>query len=111
MTDDTQRADYDSPWKDILEAYFQQAIEFFFPKTAAIINWQVPHEFLDKEFQAISNDAEQGKRYADKLVKVRCLNGEEKWLYIHVEVQGQPEEEFAMRMFTYNFRIFDRYKQ
>ena len=111
MTDDTQRADYDSPWKDILEAYFQQAIEFFFPKTAAIINWQVPHEFLDKEFQAISNDAEQGKRYADKLVKVRCLNGEEKWLYIHVEVQGQPEEEFALRMFTYNFRIFDRYKQ
>ena len=50
MTDDTQRADYDSPWKDILETYFQQAIEFFFPKTAAIINWQVPHEFLDKEF-------------------------------------------------------------
>ena len=111
MTDDTQRADYDSPWKDILETYFQQAIEFFFPKTAAIINWQVPHEFLDKEFQAISNDAEQGKRYADKLVKVRCLNGEDKWLYIHVEVQGQSEEEFAMRMFTYNFRIFDRYKQ
>ncbi len=23
--------DYDSPWKDVLERYFEQFIEFFFP--------------------------------------------------------------------------------
>ena len=26
-----QRADYDSPWKDILERYFQEFLQFFFP--------------------------------------------------------------------------------
>ncbi|RUT01215.1 hypothetical protein DSM106972_067660 [Dulcicalothrix desertica PCC 7102] len=67
MTDDTQCADYDSPWKTILEKYFQQAMEFFFPKTAALIDWQVPHVFLDKELQAISYDAVQGKRFAELL--------------------------------------------
>ncbi|GJD17270.1 hypothetical protein RIVM261_022260 [Rivularia sp. IAM M-261] len=110
MTDDTQRADYDSPWKIILEEYFQQAMEFFFPKTAALIDWSVPYIFMDKEFQAISYDAVQGRRYADKLVKVRYLSGEERWLLIHVEIQGEPEDEFPLRMFTYNFRILDRYK-
>lgn len=110
MSKKKKRADYDSPWKEILEAYFQQALEFFFPNTAADIDWQAPIEFLDKEFQAISRSAKQGKRYADKLVKVRTLSGQEKLLLIHVEVQGQKEDEFPLRMFTYNFRTLDRYK-
>jgi hypothetical protein len=44
------RADLDSPWKDILRAYFPQAIQFFFPNTAALVDWEQPYEFLDKEF-------------------------------------------------------------
>jgi hypothetical protein len=32
------RSDQDSPWKDILRQYFQQALEFFFPQTAALID-------------------------------------------------------------------------
>ncbi|BAZ11948.1 hypothetical protein NIES4071_37760 [Calothrix sp. NIES-4071] len=110
MNDEIQRADYDSPWKDILETYFQQAMEFFFPKTAALIDWSVPYVFLDKEFQAISYDAEQGRRYADKLVKVRYLSGKDAWLLIHIEIQGEKEDEFPLRIYTYNFRILDRYK-
>ena len=51
MTEERKRADQDSPWKEILEAYFPQAMQFFFPQTAALINWERPHEFLDKEFQ------------------------------------------------------------
>jgi hypothetical protein len=64
MTEERERADQDSPWKEILEAYFPQAMQFFFPQTAALINWDIPHEFLDKEFQQIARDAEQGRRYA-----------------------------------------------
>ncbi len=29
------RADFDSPWKEIIEAYFPQAMHFFFPETSA----------------------------------------------------------------------------
>jgi hypothetical protein len=109
MTEELERADNDSPWKEILEAYFPQAMHFFFPQTAALINWERPHEFLDKEFQQIARDSEQGRRYADKLVKVWQIQGEEIWLLIHVEIQAKSEEKFPERMFSYNLRIFDRF--
>ena len=107
MTKKRERADQDSPWKEILEAYFPQAMQFFFPETAALINWEIPHEFLDKEFQQIARKAKQGRRYADKLVKVWQHQGEEIWLLIHIEIQAKAEEIFPKRMFSYNLRIFD----
>lgn len=67
--------------------------------------------FLDKELQAISYDAVQGKRFADKLVQVTTLSGEEARLLMHVEIQAQEENEFPLRMYTYNFRTLDLYKQ
>ena len=109
MAVELDRADNDSAWKEILEAYFPQAMQLFFPETAAIIDWERPHEFLDKEFQQITREAEQGRRYADKLVKVWHIDGEELWLLIHVEIQANPEDIFPQRMFTYNLRIFDKF--
>ncbi|MDZ8227977.1 DUF4351 domain-containing protein [Nostoc sp. ChiVER01] len=109
MSEERERADNDSPWKEILEAYFPQAMQFFFPQTAALINWKRPHEFLDKEFQQIVREAELGRRYADKLVKVWQIQGEEIWLLIHVEIQAKSEDNFAQRMFSYNLRIFDKF--
>ena len=109
--EELERADNDSPWKEILEAYFPQAMQFFFPQTAALIDWKRPHEFLDKEFQQIAREAEQGRRYADKLVKVWQTNGEETWLLIHAEIQAKPEDIFPQRMFTYNLRIFDKFSK
>ena len=50
---ESQRADYDSPWKDILEAYFEECILFFFPYVHADISWDRGYEFLDKELQSI----------------------------------------------------------
>jgi hypothetical protein len=47
-----KRVDNDSPWKEIIETYFAQAMMFFFPETAdIIIDWSRKYEFLDKEFQ------------------------------------------------------------
>ncbi|MET4162461.1 hypothetical protein ABIE61_002320, partial [Marinobacterium sp. MBR-111] len=31
------------------------------------------------------------------------------WVLIHVEVQGEPEDAFAQRMYTYQYRLRDRY--
>lgn len=53
--------------------------------------------------------AELGKRLVDKLVRVTRLSGTEDWIYLHIEVQGSPQAEFAERMFVYNYRLFDRY--
>jgi hypothetical protein len=106
-----KRADFDSPWKEILTAYFPQAMQFFFPETDVLINWERPYEFLDKEFQQITREAEQGKRYADQLVKVWQIQGEQLWLLVHVEIQGKKEDNFGQRIFTYNYRIFDSFGQ
>jgi hypothetical protein len=54
-------------------------------------------------------DAEIGRRLVDKLVRVRAKDGEEDLILIHIEVQGQPEAEFARRMYVYNYRLYDRY--
>jgi Domain of unknown function (DUF4351) len=105
------KTDADSPWKDILRAYFPQAMQFFFPKTANLIDWSKSHEFLDKEFQKISQDAELGRRYADQLVKVWLKTGKPLWLLVHLEIQSQTETGFKERMFTYCLRIFDQFHQ
>ena len=102
------RADTDSPWKLILRQYFQQAIEFFFPNIAEQIDWTIPVEFLDKEYQQLTPDSEIGKRLADQLVKVYQKGGNSIILLIHLEVQAEPEEIFPERIFTYLIRIFDR---
>jgi hypothetical protein len=105
------KADLDSPWKDVLRTYFPQAIQFFFPNTAELIDWSKPYTFLDKEFQKISKDAEVGRRYADQLVQVSLKSGKTLWLLIHLEVQSQAEVGFEARMFTYCLRIFDQFGQ
>ena len=109
MAEEKKRADNDTPWKEILEIYFPQAMQFFFPQIAALIDWNYPHIFLDKEFQAIAYDATQGRVYADKLVTARLIEGEEIWLLIHIEVQAESEDIFEKRMFLYNIRIFEYY--
>ncbi|MEA5469318.1 Rpn family recombination-promoting nuclease/putative transposase [Spirulina sp. 06S082] len=86
-------------------------LAFFFPRVHEAIDWTRGYEFLDKEFQKIVREAETGRKTTDKLVKVWLNNGQETWLLIHIEVQSQPESEFAERMYIYNCRIYDRYRQ
>lgn len=103
--------DYDSPWKEALERYFESFCEFYFPVVHAGIAWERGYEFLDKELQQVVRDAELGRRYADKLIKVSRRDGEETWVLVHVEVQGQYEAHFAERMFQYYTRLYDRYQR
>lgn len=39
------------------------------------------------------------------------MNGQEQWLLLHIEVQNTKDEGFPERMFTYFYRIFDRYNK
>ncbi len=101
--------DYDSPWKEALESYFEAFMAFFFPQAHGEIDWTRGHEFLDKELGKIVRDAELGQRRVDKLIRVRQRDGEERLVLVHVEVQGRREKVFAERMYIYNYRLFDRY--
>ena len=101
--------DYDSPWKNVLESYFEPFMAFFFPQAHAEIDWTQGYEFLDKELAQVVRDAELGRRRVDKLVRVTLRNGQVGLVLIHVEIQSQWEAEFNERMYIYNYRLFDRY--
>jgi hypothetical protein len=103
------RDQFDSPWKEILEVYFEDFMLFFFPQVHAEIDWSRGYDFLDQELAQVVRDAELGKRLADKLVKVWKLSGEETWVLIHVEIQSQKEGQFGERMFVYYYRLRDKY--
>jgi len=105
------RDDYDSPWKEILEAYFEECMAFFFPDVHSDIDWDKGYEFLEKELQQIVREAEIGKRLVDKLVKVWRKTGEQVWVIVHIEVQSQTRKTFAEQMFTYSYRLRDRFKR
>jgi hypothetical protein len=103
--------DYDSPWKEALDLYFEAFLAFFFPRTHADIDWSRGYEFLDKELQKIVPRAASGRLYVDKLVKVWRKNGRETWVLIHIEVQTQRDRRFPKRMHDYNRRISSRYNR
>jgi len=119
---------YDNPWKDILNRYLPECLLFFFPEVADQIDWSKGYEFLDKELEQIAPKSAVTQRTVDKLVKVfifppkepkgqrgkktrPLLMPKEIWLLIHIEVQSQYDSSFGVRMYIYNYRIFDRYGQ
>lgn len=102
---------YDAPWKSALANYFSDFIAFYFPDAHGAIDWQRKPEFLDTELQQLAQDGELGKRVADQLVRVYTLDGNERWVLLHIEVQASRDNELPERVFTYQYRIYDRYRR
>jgi hypothetical protein len=101
----------DSVWKEVLEAYLEEFMEFFFPDIHRDIEWPRGYEFMDKELEPLVRDGPLRERRVDKLVKVFLRDGSEAWILIHIEVQGYYEKDFAERVHICNHRIHERYKQ
>ena len=97
-------------WKGIIEDLFADFLRFFYTEADEIFDMNRGFEFLEKELgelypgQDISHPV-----FVDKLVKVYRKDGKEEWLLIHIEVQGYMDYWFTRRMFTYFYRILDRF--
>ena len=100
---------YDELWKNIIEKLFPYFLSYFMPELYADVDLAQGYEFLDKELQKIKLKGKKGKKFTDKLVKVRLKDGTEEWLLIHVEIQGKHEEDFDGRMFRYFYRLYDKH--
>ncbi len=107
----TERDDFDTPWKAILEGYLPEFMAFFFPETHVAIDWPRGYTFLDKELQSVTRDAEIGRRLVDKLVQLWRHDGTNAWVLIHIEIQGQEAAAFPERMFSYHYRLYDQYRR
>ncbi len=104
------QADYDSPWKEILDKYLQKFLNLFYSSLHEDIDWNKGYQSLDKELAKIAPGAESGNCIADKVFEVSLKNGTVTTLLIHIEVQGEWQEHFAKRMYVYDYRLFDHYQ-
>jgi hypothetical protein len=102
-------------WKVIMEEVFADLLRFIFPDADQVYDMERGFEYLDKELAEMDPqpDEEKDSRFADKLVKVYHRDGEEEWVLLHVEIQGDTSKraEFAERMYEYFYRIRDRYRK
>ncbi len=105
------KRDFDNSWKAVVENFFPELIAFFLPAIYEEIDWVKGFIFLDKELIKIQKKGKVGKRLGDKMISVWDKAGQEKYVIIHIEVQNRSEPEFCHRMWTYFYRIFDRYQQ
>jgi len=48
-------------------------------------------------------------KVVDKLAKLYTREGAEEWVLIHCEVQAKYNDDFPQRMYTYFYRIFDKF--
>jgi len=98
-------------WKAILEDVFDDFLSFFYQEAHQIFDISRGFEFLDKELEELfPQETTSNVRYVDKLVKVYLNDGQEKWILVHIEVQGYRDPHFEERMFTYYYRIKDKYQ-
>lgn len=101
--------DYDGLWKKIIGDLFEEFILFFAPDLYEEIDFKKAPGFLQQElFKEIIKD-KKGRNVADQIVKVTLKNGEDKWILIHIEVQGEANSNFSKRMFRYFYRIYDKF--
>ncbi len=91
--------DYDSPWKEALRLYLCSFMRLCFPYVERAIDWSREPQFLDKELQQITREADAGKQYVDMLVQVWLLDGSEEWILLHFEVQHRPDPNFPERLY------------
>lgn len=107
-----EKLEYDSAWKNIMEEHFESFLEFFFEDIHRDIDFSKGYEFLSQELRKITHDSKVGKRIADVLVKVYLKDGSQKYIciFIHIEVQGTNQPGFMVRIYIYNYRIFDNHK-
>lgn len=103
--------EYDNPWKEVLDCFFEQFMQLCFPSQFTQIDWTVPAKMLDKELQRIAPQSEVGLRVVDKLVEVQLLSGKAEWVLIHLEIQSQVSNDLAKRIFVYFYRISDKYNK
>jgi predicted transposase YdaD len=111
------RHNKDTLWKGLLEWVFDDLLRFVFPNADKEFDMQRGFGFLDKELAEMYPEPQKQTdvRIVDKLVKVFRKDGQEEWVLVHIEVQGETKKEdrplFSERMFRYFYRCLDRYRK
>jgi len=89
---------HDQLFKELLQAFFREFMELFFPDIAARLDF-ARVTFLDKE---TFTDVPQGdQRRADLVARVYTLDGAPEIILTHIEVEARRRGSFSERMHEY----------
>ncbi|GAB3059284.1 RpnC/YadD family protein [Virgibacillus ainsalahensis] len=105
----TTSPDEDGLWKKLIADFFEEFMLFFAPELYEEIDHSRSPDFLQQELYKEVIQEKKGRNNADQIVKVFLKNGEERWILIHIEVQGKVNEAFSKRMFRYFYRLYDKF--
>ncbi|MDQ0157105.1 Rpn family recombination-promoting nuclease/putative transposase [Robertmurraya andreesenii] len=103
--------DYDRLWKEIISELFEEFLLFFAPDLYEIADFSQPPQSREQELQKLFPSSKSKNRRADKLIGLKLKNGQEQWILVHIEVQGDRDPDFPMRMFQYFYRALDKFNQ
>jgi len=84
---------------------FHPFMDFYFPDFSAHIDWQQRPRFRDKELAGFGLGAAPNVMVADMLVEVRMLDGRQRRMLLHIEIQAQRDTALTQRVHDYNYRI------
>ena len=100
-------------WKGLIEEVMEDLLLFIEPNIAKELDLERGFTFLDKELAEMYPEPGKatGARVVDKLVKAWLRDGTERWMLLHVEIQGKNDKQFPRRMFEYFVRLFGKYGQ
>jgi len=101
----------DEIWKNIIDKFFEEFIEFFLPDLYKDIDFNKKIIPLEQELNKLLPKSKESKRRIDKLFQVSLKNGQENLILIHIEIQGYYDLDFSERLFSYYYRIYDRFKR
>jgi len=98
--------EHDKLFKELITHCFHEFIEFVAPDMAAKLDFSTA-EFLDKEL--FTDFVARGTKEVDLIAKVKYM-GQDVFILIHVEAQGEHPAEFEQRMFFYFSRLFEKFR-
>ena len=95
-------SDFDGPWKAAAKDDLPSLVQKYFPRYHKLIDWNAPVVFEDTELTQILGKPKTRNKFVDLLVKVRFLDGGERWIWLHFEFQTDYRKEFDERTFYHN---------
>ncbi len=99
--------DHDRLFKELLEAFFAEFMELFFPDAYQAIDF-THLKFLQQE---VFTDVTAGGRYEADIIVETSLKTEPGLILVHVEPQAYVQKDFNERMFIYFSRFYEKYRR
>ncbi|HLS09094.1 transposase [Lentibacillus sp.] len=101
----TEYTKHDLLFKDLIQTFFQEFIDVFFPDVHRHIDYHAA-KLLSEE---VHTDLHEGKTRRLDIVVETKLKGEDSVIIVHVEPQSYAQSDFHERMFHYYSLLYNKY--